>query len=35
MNISMKQKQNYGHREQSGGCQRGGGWGRDAMGGWG
>ena len=24
MNLSMKQKQNHGHREQTGGCQGGG-----------
>ena len=37
MNLSMKQKQNqnHGHREQTGGCQGGGGWGRDEVGGWG
>ena len=34
MNLSMKQKQTHGHREQTGGCQVGGGWGRDGMGGW-
>ena len=28
---SMKQKQNPGHREQTGGCQGGGGWGRDGV----
>ena len=33
MNLSLKQ--NHGHREQTGGCQSGGGWGRDGMGGWG
>ena len=27
VNLSMKQKQNHGHREQSGGCQGGEGWG--------
>ena len=27
MNLSMKQKQTHGHREQTGGCQGGGGWG--------
>ena len=26
MNLSMKQKQNHGHREQTGGCQGGGVW---------
>ena len=35
MNLSMKQKQNHRHREQTGGCQGGGGWGRDGVGGWG
>ena len=33
MKQSMKQKQNHRHREQSGGCQGGGGWGRDGVGG--
>ena len=32
MNLSMKQKQNQGHREQTGGCQGGGGWGRERLG---
>ena len=32
MNLSMEQKQNHGHREQTGGCQGGGGWGRDGVG---
>ena len=32
MNPSMKQTQNHGHREQTGGCQGGGGWGRDGVG---
>ena len=32
MKLSMKQKQNHGHREQTGGCQGGGGWGRDRVG---
>ena len=27
INLSVKQKQNHGHREQTGGCQLGGGWG--------
>ena len=27
MNLSMKQKQTHGHREHTGGCQGGGGWG--------
>ena len=27
MNLSMKQKQTNGHREPTGGCQGGGGWG--------
>ena len=35
MNLYMKQKQNHGHKEQTGGCQRRGGWGKDEMGGWG
>ena len=34
MNPSMKQKQNYIHTEQTGGCQGGGGWGRDELGVW-
>ena len=32
MNISMKQKQNLRHREQTDGCQRGGGCERDELG---
>ena len=35
MNLATKQKQNHVHREQTGGCQGGGGWGRDGVGGWG
>ena len=35
MNLSMKQKQTHRHREQTGGCQGGGIWGRDGVGGWG
>ena len=35
MNLSVKQKQNYRHREQTGGYQGGGGWGRGGVGGWG
>ena len=35
MNLSMKQKQNHGHREQNGVCQGGGVWGRDGVGAWG
>ena len=37
MNLSMKQKQNQGHREKIGGCQGGevGGSGRDGVGAWG
>ena len=35
MNLSTKQKQNHGHREQTGGCQGGGGRGRDGLGSWG
>ena len=34
-NLSMKQKQNHRYREQTGGCQGGGGWGREEVGGWG
>ena len=35
MNLSMKQKQTQGHREQTGGCQGGGGLGKDGVGVWG
>ena len=35
MNLSMKQKQTHGPKEQTGGCQGGGSWGRDGVGGWG
>ena len=35
MNLSMKQKQTHGHREQTGGCQGGEGWGSDGVGDWG
>ena len=35
MNLSVKQKQSYGHREQTCGCQGGGGRGRDGVGDWG
>ena len=35
MNLSMKQKQNHGHRAQTGGCQGVGGWGMDRVGDWG
>ena len=35
MNLSMKQKQNHGHREQTCGCQGGEGWGRVGVGSWG
>ena len=35
MNLFMKQKQNHGLREQTGGCQEGGSLGRDGVGGWG
>jgi len=35
MNLSVKQKQNRGHREQTGGCQGGGDSGRDRLEGWG
>ena len=34
MNLSMKQKQNHGHRGQTGGCQGGGVWRKDGVGGW-
>ena len=34
-NLSMKQKQNHRHREQTGGCQGGGGRGTDGVGDWG
>ena len=35
MNLSMKQKQNHGHGEQTGGCQWGGCWGTDGVEAWG
>ena len=35
MNLSMKQKQNFTHGEQIGGCQGGGPWGRGGVGVWG
>ena len=35
MNLSMKQKQTHRHREQTCGCQEGGVWERDGVGGWG
>ena len=35
MNLSMKQKQNQGHREQTGGCQGGEGRKRVGLGIWG
>ena len=35
MNLSIKQKQTHGHREQTCGCPGGGGWERDGVGGWG
>ena len=34
MNLSMKRKQNQGHREQTGGFQGGGAWERDRLGVW-
>ena len=34
MNLSTKHKQTHGHREQMGGCQGGGGWGKDGLGVW-
>ena len=35
VNLSMKQKQNHGHREQTGGCQGGRDFGREGAEGWG
>ena len=35
MNLSTKQKQTHGNREQTCDCQGGGGWGRDGVGDWG
>ena len=35
MNLFMKQKENHRLREQPGGCQGEGGWGRGGVGGWG
>ena len=35
MNLSTKQKQTHRHREQTGGCQGGGGWEREGLGVWG
>ena len=35
MNLPTKQKQKHGDREQTCGCQGGGGRGRDGVGGWG
>ena len=34
MNGTTKQKQTHRHREQTCGCQGGGGWGRDGLGVW-
>ena len=34
MHLLTKQKQTHRHREQTLGCQGGGGWGRDGLGGW-
>ena len=34
MNSQVKLTLWYEHREESGGCQGGGGWGRDGEGGW-
>ena len=34
MNLPMNQKQTHRHREQTCGCQGGGGWGRDGVGVW-
>ena len=33
--VQMKEEENQGHKEQTGGCQGGGGLGRDGVGGWG
>ena len=35
MNPYLKQKQNHGHREHTGGCQGREGWGMDGVGDWG
>ena len=35
MNLSMKEKQNHGHREQTSDCQGGGSLWRDGVGVWG
>ena len=35
MDTSMKQKQTHRHREETCGCQGGGGWGRSGLGVWG
>ena len=35
MNLPTKQKQTHRLREQIGGCQQGGEWERDGVGGWG
>ena len=34
MNLSVEQKQNQGHKEQTCDCQGGGGLGKDGVGGW-
>ena len=34
MNLPLKQIQDQGHREEAGGCQAGGDWGRDGLGYW-
>ena len=34
MNLAMKQKQTHRHREETGGCQGGGVWGKDGLGVW-
>ena len=34
-NLFINQKQNHKQREQTGGCQGGGGWGREGVGVWG
>ena len=35
INLSTKEKPTHGHREQTYGCQDGGGWRKDGVGGWG
>ena len=33
-NLPLRQKQNHGHKEQTGSCQRVGGWRKDGAEGW-